>query len=68
MHRGIYLVGGGALIRGLSEVIADYTKIAVHIALEPLTAVCRGTGVILEHMDMYADVLIAHENELPPKK
>ncbi len=68
MNRGIYLVGGGALIRGLSEIIADYTKIAVHIALEPLTAVCRGTGIILEHMDVYRDVLIAHENELPPKK
>lgn len=68
MNRGMYLVGGGALIKGLAEVIADYTKISVHVAADPLTAVCRGTGIILEHLDMYADVLIANENELPPKK
>lgn len=68
MHRGIYLTGGGALIKGLPEIIAEYTKIQVHVALDPLTAVCRGTGIILEHMEMYTDVLIANENELPPKK
>lgn len=68
MQRGIYLVGGGALIKGLAEIIADYTKIPTFVAAEPLTAVCRGTGIILEKMDLYKDVLIAHENELPPKK
>ena len=68
MHRGIYLSGGGALIKGLSEIISEYTKIAVHIAPDPLTAVCRGTGIILENMDKYKDVLIANEDELPPKK
>ncbi len=68
MHRGIYLTGGGALIKGLAELISEYTKIAVHIAPDPLTAVCRGTGIILENMNMYRDVLIANEDELPPKK
>ncbi len=68
MHRGMYLVGGGALIKGLAEILAEYTKIPVHVAVEPLTAVCRGTGIILEHMDKYRDVLIIKENELPPKK
>ena len=68
MHRGIYLAGGGALIKGLPEIIAEYTKIAVHIAPDPLTAVCRGTGIILENMELYKDVLIANEDELPPKK
>ena len=68
MQRGIYLAGGGALIPGLASVIEEYTKIAVHIAPDPLTAVCRGTGIILEHIDLYDEVLIANEDELPPKK
>lgn len=68
MQRGIYLAGGGALIPGLAQVIEEYTKIAVHIAPDPLTAVCRGTGVILENIEMYKEVLIANEDELPPKK
>ena len=68
MHRGIYLAGGGALIKGLPEIIAEYTKISVHIAPDPLTAVCRGTGIILENLELYKDVLIANEDELPPKK
>lgn len=68
MQRGIYLAGGGALIPGLASVIEEYTKITVHIAPDPLTAVCRGTGVILENIDLYREVLIANEDELPPKK
>ncbi|MFA7216821.1 MAG: rod shape-determining protein [Candidatus Paceibacterota bacterium] len=68
MQRGIYLTGGGALIKGLSELISEYTKVPVHIAQDPLTAVCRGTGIILEKLDTYKDVLIAKEDELPPKK
>ncbi|MCX6702125.1 MAG: rod shape-determining protein [Candidatus Zambryskibacteria bacterium] len=68
MQRGIYLIGGGALIKGLAEIITEYTKIPVHIAGDPLTAVCRGTGIILENLDLYKDILIANEDELPPKK
>ena len=68
MQRGIYLIGGGALIKGLAEIITEYTKIPVHIASDPLTAVCRGTGIILENLELYKDVLIANEDELPPKK
>ncbi len=68
MQRGIYLCGGGALIKGLAEIIEEYTKIPVHIANDPLTAVCRGTGIILEDMEKYKEVLIISENELPPKK
>jgi rod shape-determining protein MreB len=68
MQRGIYLAGGGALIKGLAELINEYTKIPVHVALDPLTTVCRGTGIILEHMEMYKDVLITNKDELPPKK
>ncbi len=68
MHRGMYLAGGGALIKGLPEIIAEYTKIPVHVAPDPLTTVCRGTGIILQNMELYRDVLIANEDELPPKK
>ncbi len=68
MHRGIYLAGGGALIQGLPEIIAEYTKMSVHVAPDPLTTVCRGTGIILENMEFYKDVLIANEDALPPKK
>src|SRR3989344_1796268 len=68
MQRGVFLSGGGALISGLPELISEYTKMEVHITPDPLTAVCRGTGIILENMEMYKDVLIANEDELPPKK
>lgn len=68
MQRGIYLTGGGALIQGLAEIITEYTKIQVHVAPDPLTAVCRGAGIILENMETYKDILIANEDELPPKK
>ncbi|MEI6842967.1 MAG: rod shape-determining protein [bacterium] len=67
MQRGIFLAGGGALIRGLAETLSEYTKMPVHIAMDPLTAVCRGTGIILENLDLYRDVLIANEDELPLK-
>jgi rod shape-determining protein MreB len=65
MHRGIYLVGGGALIRGLDHLIEESVKIPVHIADDPLTAVARGTGIILEDIELYSDVLIQNEDDLP---
>lgn len=68
MRRGIYLVGGGAQIKGLAEVLAEYVKIPVYVADDPLTAVARGTGMILENIDLYKDVLIANEDDLAQKK
>lgn len=65
MQRGIYLVGGGALIRGLDKMIEEAVKIPVHIVDDPLTAVARGTGVILEDLELYQDVLIQNEDDLP---
>ncbi len=64
MNRGIYLVGGGALIRGLDKLIEEFVKIPVHIAEDPLTAVARGTGIILEDLKKYEDVLIQNEDDL----
>jgi rod shape-determining protein MreB len=68
MHRGIYLVGGGALIRGLNELLSEYLKIPVYVADDPLTAVARGTGVLLENLEDYRDMLIENDNALPPEK
>lgn len=64
MNRGIHLAGGGALIQGLAELIQDEIKIPVHVAPDPLTAVARGTGMILENMEGFAEVLIANDDDL----
>ncbi len=46
---GLYLTGGGALLRGLDKRIAQKTKLDVHIAEDPLRAVVRGTGIALQN-------------------
>lgn len=68
MHRGLYLAGGGALLKGLADLLENELNIPVHIASDPLTAVARGTGIVLEDIDSFRDILIANEDELPPKK
>lgn len=65
MYRGIHLVGGGALLRGVRELLEDALKISVHVADEPLTAVVRGTGVMLSNLETYEGALISNEDELP---
>lgn len=67
MHRGVHVVGGGALLRGIGELIQQHINIPVHIAEDPLTAVARGTGIILENLALYDGVLIQNEDELPPQ-
>jgi len=57
-ENGIYLTGGGALLRGLDKRLAKKTKLAVHIAENPLQAVVRGTGVALKNLNAYKSVLI----------
>jgi len=61
MDRGIVLSGGGALIRGLDRRIAIETQTQVIIADDPLTGVVRGTGMVLEDLDMLQDVLLPRE-------
>lgn len=68
MQRGVYLSGGGALLKGLAELLENEINIPVHIAGDPLTAVARGAGIILEDLETYRDVLIENEDEIPPKK
>jgi rod shape-determining protein MreB len=65
MKYGFMLAGGGALIRGLPQLLTTQLKVPVTIAEDPLTAVVRGSGVILEHFDEYKDILIKHHDELP---
>lgn len=68
MRFGIYVTGGGALIRGIDTVFSQELQIPVKIAPEPLTAVARGTGIILENLDLYRDILLEKQDDLPPKK
>ncbi|MCR9098549.1 MAG: rod shape-determining protein [bacterium] len=51
---GIYLTGGGALIRGLDKRIAQKTKLKVHVAEDPLRAVVHGTGIALKNTDRFS--------------
>lgn len=63
MHDGAYLTGGGALIRGLPELLSEILQLPVHVADDPLTAVVRGTGIILENIEAYEDILISGDDE-----
>ena len=65
MRRGIFLVGGGALIKGLDQLLSETLKLPVTIADDPLTAIARGAGIILEDLDRYRAVLLESEDELP---
>lgn len=56
--RGIYLTGGGALLRGLDKRLALKTKLPIHIAEDPLRAVVRGTGMTLQDLKKYKAVLM----------
>ena len=67
MHRGITLSGGGALIHGLDQLLQNVLKIPVYVAEDPLSAVARGTGVILDDLSFYKEVLIGNQDELPPR-
>lgn len=58
LDRGIMLTGGGALLKGLDERIKMETNLPVHVVDEPLTAVVRGVGKVLEHIEKYEKVLI----------
>ncbi len=58
LDRGIILTGGGALLRGLDKRLREETNLPVIAAEDPLTCVVRGTGKVLENMQMYSKVLM----------
>lgn len=66
MQRGIYLAGGGALIRGLPEFLTNALGVPVMVAPDPLTAVVRGTAIILDNLDAYREALKNNDDELVP--
>ena len=68
MKRGVHLVGGGALIKGLDILLAETLKLPVTVAEDPLTAIARGAGIILEDIEKYRSVLIESEDDLPSSK
>jgi len=57
LDRGIMLTGGGAKLKNLDKLIMETTDLPVHIAEDPLTAVVRGTGAILEDLEHYRTVI-----------
>jgi len=67
MHRGITLSGGGALLPGLDQLLQTVLKIPVYVVEDPLSSVARGTGIILDNVPFYKDILIGNQDELPPR-
>lgn len=54
VQKGIYLAGGGALLRGLDKRLTDKINIPFHVAEDPLRAVARGTGIALKNVDRFS--------------
>jgi rod shape-determining protein MreB len=54
VSKGIYLAGGGALLRGLDKRLTDKINIPFHVAEDPLHAVARGTGIALKNVDKFS--------------
>ncbi|MFH0845908.1 MAG: rod shape-determining protein [Patescibacteria group bacterium] len=67
LNRGVHLSGGGALIKNLDVLLADIIKVPVYIVDDPLTAVARGSGVVLSDLNEYREILIQDEDGTPFK-
>jgi rod shape-determining protein MreB len=61
MQRGIHLSGGGALIPGLTELLEHALQVPVIVVPDPLRAVIRGAGIVVEDLDNYQEILLDHE-------
>ena len=57
-NTGIYLAGGGALLRGLDKRLSQKTDLPIYVAEDPLQAVVRGTGIALKNIERFKAVLI----------
>ena len=58
------LTGGGALLKGLDTLLSQWLKVPIIVADDPLTAVARGTGVILENLDQHRDIFLEHDDDI----
>ena len=67
MKQGIYLAGGGSLLRRFDELVAQETLIPVLLTEDPLTTVVRGTGVVLENIDILKEVLVSTDSPIKPR-
>ena len=56
MRRGIVMAGGGSMLPGISETVAEATKMPVYVADDPLTCVVRGCGAILEDLSLLTKI------------
>ncbi|MCA9244983.1 MAG: rod shape-determining protein [Phycisphaerales bacterium] len=63
VDNGIHLAGGGALLRGLDQVLSKTTGLDVKVVDDPLTCVARGTSEYLEHLDVWRETLESDEDE-----
>ncbi|MEK7462156.1 MAG: rod shape-determining protein [Patescibacteria group bacterium] len=61
MQRGIHLSGGGALIPGLASLLEHALQVPVIVVPDPLRAVIRGAGIVVENLDVYSEILLDHE-------
>jgi len=57
IDKGTVLSGGGALLRNIDRLITNVTGVAAHVAPDPLSCVAKGTGIALEHFDVFAKSL-----------
>lgn len=64
LARGIFLCGGGSLLRGIDELISKELSVAVTVVEDPLTCVARGTGVAVEQFEKYKHIL---DNPFTPR-
>ena len=63
VDNGLYMVGGGALLRGLDNVLGKATGLDVKVADDPLTCVARGTSEYLDYLDEWQDTLESDEDD-----
>lgn len=67
LQQGIYVSGGGALIPGLRHLLEEALDVSIIIVSDPLRAVVRGIGMIIENITLYEEVFIDNEGELSPQ-